>query len=68
MTPGIRRRSLVIVVFIVRPALVFCFVFILFLNVKYYKDSMPFMFLYHKLVVTILSTTRIGVECGFYFA
>jgi hypothetical protein len=29
------------------PALVFCFVFTLFLDVKYYKDSASFMFLHH---------------------
>jgi hypothetical protein len=48
MTLRIRHRSLVAVVSVIRPALVFCFVFTLFLNVKYYKDSMPFMFLHYR--------------------
>jgi hypothetical protein len=33
---GIRCYLLVIVVSIIRPALAFCFVFILFLDVKYF--------------------------------
>jgi hypothetical protein len=39
MTPRIRRHMLVSVVSVIRPTLPFCFVFILFLDVKYFKDS-----------------------------
>jgi Na+/alanine symporter len=42
MTPGIRRCSLVISV--VRPALVLCYVFVLYFDVIYFLDSVPFMF------------------------
>jgi succinate dehydrogenase hydrophobic anchor subunit len=44
MAPGIRRRLLVIVASIVRIMLAFCFVFILFLDVKYFYDSVHFLF------------------------
>jgi hypothetical protein len=47
MATGIRRRSLVVVISVIRLALVFCFISTLFLDVQYYKDSMPFMFLHH---------------------
>jgi hypothetical protein len=46
--PGIRHRLLVTVASIIRLALVFCFVFILFLDVKYSKDSVPLMFLHYR--------------------
>jgi hypothetical protein len=46
--PRIRCRSLVTIISIIRPALAFCFVFILFLDVKYYKDSVSFMFLHDQ--------------------
>jgi hypothetical protein len=59
MAPGIRRHSLVAIVSVIRPALAFCFIFILFLDVKYFKDSVPFVFLHHQLVAAIPSTTRI---------
>jgi hypothetical protein len=38
MAPGIRHRSLVTLISIIRLALAFCFLF-LFLDVKYFKDS-----------------------------
>jgi hypothetical protein len=46
--PRIWRRFLVAVISVIRPTLAFCFVFILFLDVKYYKDLVPFMFLHYR--------------------
>jgi hypothetical protein len=43
-TPRIRCCSLVVVTSIVRPTLVFCFVFILSFDVIYFSDSAPFIF------------------------
>jgi hypothetical protein len=48
MAPGIRCRLLVAIVSVIHPALAFCFIFILFLDVKYFKDLVPFIFLHHQ--------------------
>jgi hypothetical protein len=44
MAPGIMQCSLVAIISVICTTLAFCFIFILFLDVKYFQDSVPFVF------------------------
>jgi hypothetical protein len=47
-TPGISHCSLVAVVSVIRPTLAFCLILFLVLDVKYFKDYVPFIFMRHQ--------------------